>query len=1017
MDEARQVTVAMADKAFVPPPRRVDDILTILDQEGSFDPEVKADIASRADVTPPATEEAAELARFYFERGLRARDLSRYAQWLEDHRKAMDCEQRARRAGERGLGDRGYSKLLTELAAVEIAYGNLKKAIALHQESLRVNDKNIKSMKWLASLYLKGGDFEAGERAAAACIRTCDRLLHSPKAPPGMKEHARSTKALMQAELLETRGDFERAEPVRRAFLEWLNEKTRAENRPSYIAHRGQLAMNLGRQGRLLEAELEIRETVKEAVEYFGRTSGDTALAMGHFGVILMMQGRFDDAEKVLKGCLRMLEASGFSGESLYVGQARRRLGALLVARGDFAEAMAHYDAIREAMHENTYLIHSLLEQNPDYMLALVKTGRPREAMDLISVRLRIHRESLGENHRRTAEMLGLRAMAHALTGKKREAIEDFRATLPLLLSNRSMADDQGRGRRLKRITEVYLDLLGDMIETGEDRAIGIDAPAEIFKRVGALTGRMVQGALGASGARAAATDPELADLVRREQDAAKQMETLKETLLNVLAMPPDQQDPEALADLKRAIDSLARARETLLSDIQKRFPRYADFVMPEPLDLEEAQGLLKEGESLLVIYPMSKRTFVWAIPWRGSVAFVPSPLNKEAIDRAVKVLRAALDPPWGVGTLGSIPDLDLNIAYGLYQALLEPVKTGWEGSKDLLVVAHGALGFLPLSILPTEAAELGAETEPIFSSYRSVPWLARSHAVSMLPSVTSLQILRGLPPGKPGRRALTAFGDPVFDPAQTSHTEEKQGPSRSEAMRGASIARRGLTQTVSEEPPARSAGIEGLSPLPDTADEVRGIARALEADPGQDLFLGRAASEDRLKSMDLSDVRILVFATHGLLPGELDGLTQPALALSSPKATGGKEDGLLTLGEILKMRLNADWVVLSACNTGAGDGAGAEAVSGLGRAFFYAGTRAMLVSHWPVESTSAKTLTTELFRRQAIDPRLTRSEALKETMLALIDHGGYRDEGGQLIFSYAHPIFWAAFTVIGDGG
>ena len=140
-------------------------------------------------------------------------------------------------------------------------------------------------------------------------------------------------------------------------------------------------------------------------------------------------------------------------------------------------------------------------------------------------------------------------------------------------------------------------------------------------------------------------------------------------------------------------------------------------------------------------------------------------------------------------------------------------------------------------------------------------------------------------------------------------------------------------------------------------------------------------------------------------------------LALSSPEVTGGKEDGLLTMGEILGLKLNADWVVLSACNTGAGEGAGAEAVSGLGRAFFYAGTRALLVSNWAVETTSAKTLTTELFCHQTADPNLSRSEALNRTMLDLIDKLGYMDDQGRMVFSYAHPIFWAPFNLVGDGG
>lgn len=151
---------------------------------------------------------------------------------------------------------------------------------------------------------------------------------------------------------------------------------------------------------------------------------------------------------------------------------------------------------------------------------------------------------------------------------------------------------------------------------------------------------------------------------------------------------------------------------------------------------------------------------------------------------------------------------------------------------------------------------------------------------------------------------------------------------------------------------------------------------------------------------------------------GALDGLDQPALALASPAAAGPDGgDGLLTMGEILGLKLDADWVVLSACNTAAAGGAGAEAVSGLGRAFFYAGARALLVSHWPVETTSAKALTTGLFRRQAAEPSLSRAEALRRTMAELIEKGTLVDpETGRAVAAYAHPLFWAPFTIVGDG-
>jgi CHAT domain-containing protein len=181
-------------------------------------------------------------------------------------------------------------------------------------------------------------------------------------------------------------------------------------------------------------------------------------------------------------------------------------------------------------------------------------------------------------------------------------------------------------------------------------------------------------------------------------------------------------------------------------------------------------------------------------------------------------------------------------------------------------------------------------------------------------------------------------------------------------------------------------------------------------------LNLGKDANERKVKETDLSRFRIVAFATHGLVPGDLDGLTQPALALTAPHVADVDGDGLLTMEEVLPLRLDADWVVLSACNTAAGAVSGAEAVSGLGRAFFYAGSRSLLVTNWAVHSDSARDLVTDIFRRHAADPKLARAEALRQAMVALMDGPGYSHDG-KVLFAYAHPLFWAPYSLIGDGG
>ena len=182
------------------------------------------------------------------------------------------------------------------------------------------------------------------------------------------------------------------------------------------------------------------------------------------------------------------------------------------------------------------------------------------------------------------------------------------------------------------------------------------------------------------------------------------------------------------------------------------------------------------------------------------------------------------------------------------------------------------------------------------------------------------------------------------------------------------------------------------------------------EGQAGDDaLILGSEATETRIKRMPLNDYKVLAFATHGLVAGDFKGLAEPALVLTPPARDSEHDDGLLTASEVAQLKLDADWVILSACNTAAADGTpGAEGLSGLAKAFFYAGSRALLVSHWLVVSDAAVKITTRMLA-EAAKPDVGRAEAHRRAMLALID-----DED---IPNYAHPMFWAPFVVVGEGG
>jgi CHAT domain-containing protein len=203
------------------------------------------------------------------------------------------------------------------------------------------------------------------------------------------------------------------------------------------------------------------------------------------------------------------------------------------------------------------------------------------------------------------------------------------------------------------------------------------------------------------------------------------------------------------------------------------------------------------------------------------------------------------------------------------------------------------------------------------------------------------------------------------------------------------------------------SAMIRALAPLPETADEARRVAATLGA--GADsLLLGAEATAGNLRARDLASYRVLYFATHGLLPGELRCQGQPGLALTPPAADAADpaDDGLLEAAEIAQLRLDADLVVLSACNTAAsGDRLGGESLSGLAEAFFAAGARGLLVTHWQVPSEQTVLLTTGLFDRLGGDLKRGVAPALRDSQMRLAANP-----------TTAHPFFWGAFVLQGDG-
>jgi CHAT domain-containing protein/tetratricopeptide (TPR) repeat protein len=1013
-------TQGYAQAAFVAPPRTITDITAILDQQKP-NPDTARKLRADADAPPPAGAGRAALARFYYGRSQARSQLGELESATADAEKAVEYGQGSTDVRELGLLRQGVAIRYQQMGDPRRALQALQ-ILARESDQPGAKGRLFNTHRLMAEQSIAFGDLTQAE----FYVRRNQALILQARSWPEYSgflrvvweadvEHA---KGLLHA----ARGQFREAEVAYGRALDWRKDEVRLrstfefapparlleQNKELLIASQG---MMKARQGRTAEGEADIRRALLSSLKAAGKYNALTLVLVARLAALLVEQGRFEEAEKLTRTSIEIQDALGMAKDSQRYVATLNALATMLNLRGRWAEAAAIYARLDSVTSRWEPSRKDALMLSTAHIVTLYNTGNLEAGLAAAERLLGRQRVRFGDQHVETALARGAWAMGLVRAGRDSDAMREFKAAVPVLASpGRNAAVDDAietsaREQRKRLVIESYMALLA--------RAATSEAALESFRLADLVRARSVQQALAASSTRAAASDRALAELVRREQDLQKQIGAQLGLLNNLLASPPEQRDDKTLAELRVQIDKLGGEHARAKQDIGKRFPKYADLIDPKPPTADEVRMVLRPDEALLSFYLGTRSSFVWVVPKDGPVLFAAIPRDAGAIESMIVALRQALEPD--VIAIGDIPPFDVALAHELSGLLLKPVEAGWKPAKHLIVVTNGALGRLPLSLLPTAPPPARAQGEPLFAEYRDVAWLARSHAVSTVPSASALVTLRRLPARAPGREPLIGFGDPLFSQEQAlaaASQSLQDGPQLAAATRGMPLQRRAAAQTDGVD----SAELGLLPRLPDTAHELKSIALALQADPAKALHLGIDANEQRVKSSKLANYRVIAFATHGLAPGDLNGLTQPALALTAPDVARVEGDGLLTMEEILSLKLDADWVVLSACNTAAGADAEAEAASGLGRAFFYAGTRALLVTNWSVHSASARDLVTELFRRQSADPSLTRAEALQQAILALMNGPGFTDGSRRTLFTYAHPLFWAPYSIIGDG-
>ena len=543
--------------------------------------------------------------------------------------------------------------------------------------------------------------------------------------------------------------------------------------------------------------------------------------------------------------------------------------------------------------------------------------------------------------------------------------------------------------------------------------------------------------ALSAMAARFAKGGEELGKLVREEQDLLGSSEAAYRSL-DAAAGKADAKGTEAARAALVQIEARLAEKQAAL---RQAFPDYAELADAKPLPLGDAQAFLGEGDALVLFLDLlqygrvPEETIVFALT-KKEARWTRIGLGTRALRERVAVLRCGLDSAAWRGAsrekcrdlAGAEPDFepdgeaiaetlpfDLARASGLYRELFGGIEDLTQG-KRLLIVPSGALTQLPFEALVTAKPD---ESLPHFEAYKKAAWLGQRQAITILPSVGSLKALRAAA-ASAAPEPFAGFGNPLLTGLDGTDKRAwaKQDCSKAAPPKQSRIA--SLAAGLASLFRGGAANVEDLrrqAPLPETADELCTVGRELGV-PAPELdkaiYLGGRATVTQVKALSqsgaLARARVVDFATHGLLAGETawfaKAKAEPALLLTPPAEASEEDNGLLTASEVAQLNLNADWVVMSACNTAAGSSDGAEALSGLARAFFYAGARSLLVSHWEVNSEAAVAITTGAVNAMKANPGIGRAEALRSAEAALIAKGG----------RFAHPSVWAPFVLVGNG-
>jgi tetratricopeptide (TPR) repeat protein len=846
------------------------------------------------------------------------------------------------------------------------------------------------TLNLISNVYMRTGRFVEAEPLLKRALDIQEKI-----AGPNHPDVAKSLTNL--AELHRLTGRYARAEPLQRRALE-IQEKVLGTDHPHVGVTLNNLALTYFSWGRFEDALPLYQRSVVVQEKALGKDHPQVALGLNNLGLTYMRLGRYAEAEPVLKRALAIREKV-LPKDHPDIGQSLGNLAAAYRYAGRPAEGLPLLQRAVAIMEKNfgpdhlsvTYSLTATA--NADIALKRYAEGEPFARRSLA-----IRQKVLGADHTDVASVLKTLAQISLGANRILPAADFSREAVQVAVRALKNGDVTTLGFDVASLREYFDVHLAVLYRAAADGVAGGDAVAEAFEIAQWANQSAAATALNQMAARTSAGNDALAAIIRKQQDEAAELRSLDKSLLTEVAKRADQRDPKREASVRQRRQELEGELVRASAQISTEFPDYADLVSPKPLSLPDAQRLLAAGEALVLFHVSDVGNYVWAVT-PDRIEWREINLSRAELNDAVQKLRASVEKV-------EIPErsmaraFDLELAHSLYSALLGPVEPVLADKAHLIVVNSGALTSLPLHLLLTDKPSGKPSLRDPYSAYRSAPWLMRRHAVTVLPSVPSLKVRAAsfIAP-----QPFFGFGDPILGPSQAP-----SGGVRSRGAQAPSVSYRRLFREGHVDLDRLNDEFSKV-PLPESADELREIAKVFGA-PQTVVRLGKDATERAVKTTQLERYRIVHFATHALVAGETAKYTdmaEPALVFTPPQVPSEEDDGLLTSSEIAAtLKLNADWVILSACNTADGDKPGAEALSGLARAFFYAGAKSLLVSNWYLDTKAAVQLTTRTIQAMEQEKTMLPAEALRRAMLEFVDSPKNIDD--------PYPGVWAPFMVVG---